>query len=452
MSPEEEQSPVILSVSALNRRGKKLLEEAFPSVWVTGEISNLATPASGHWYFTLKDDNAQVRCAVFRNVNFRARFKPRNGDQVVIRGKLSLYENRGEYQLIGQHLEAAGDGALQRAFEELKARLAAEGLFDQDRKKEIPAHPRHIAVITSPGGAAIHDILTVFRRRHASTQITVIPSLVQGKDAAQQLCAAVELANRQAKTLEPPIDTLLISRGGGSLEDLWSFNDEQLARAIVASDLPVVSAVGHETDFTISDLAADLRAPTPSAAAELLSPDSGELLLQLDRLRKRLARAIRQQVQLLSQQAQWLAKQLRHPGSRLQEQSQRLDELDLRLQRASNQLIGNARANWQFRHSRLLAATPKQLANQLQQRNFNLQQRLYRAIIQCLDNAGSTLQARSELLHSVSPLNTLQRGYAVVSTASGEMVRSSKQVGTGQEVTARLAEGRLKCRVEKVLD
>jgi exodeoxyribonuclease VII large subunit len=449
---EEEQSPTILSVSALNRQGKKLLEEAFPSVWVTGEISNLATPASGHWYFTLKDEHAQVRCAVFRNINFRVRFRPQNGDQVVICGRLSLYENRGEYQLIGQHLEAAGDGALQRAFEELKTRLAGEGLFDQDRKKTIPAHPRHIAVITSPSGAAIHDILTVFRRRHASTQITVIPSLVQGKEAVKQLCAAVETANRQAKAVQPAIDTLLISRGGGSLEDLWPFNNEQLARAIVASELPVVSAVGHETDFTIADLAADLRAPTPSAAAELLSPDSDELLLQLDSIRKRLARAITQRVQLLGQQAQWLAKQIRHPGSRLQEQSQRLDELDLRLQRAGTRLIARAGSNWQLRHARLLAATPKQLASQLHLRNNSLHQRLYRTIIQRLDYAGNALQARSELLHSVSPLNTLQRGYAVISTASGEMVRSSKQVTTGQEITARLAEGRLKCRVEKVLD
>src|SRR5690606_35272474 len=263
----------ILSVSQLNRRAKQLLETHLPLLWVEGELSNVSQPSSGHWYFTLKDDQAQVRCAMFRNRNMLVRFKPQQGQQVLVRARVSLYEGRGDYQLIAEHMEEAGTGALQRAFEALKAKLGAEGLFDEARKRPIPTLPRHIGVITSPTGAAIRDVLTVLERRFPSIPVTVIPVAVQGKESAPQIVRALELANRCGL-----FDVLLLTRGGGSLEDLWSFNEEAVARAVAASQLPVVCAVGHEVDFSIADFVADLRAPTPSAAAELMTPDGEDWL------------------------------------------------------------------------------------------------------------------------------------------------------------------------------
>jgi len=279
----------VLSVSDLNRYSRELLEAAFPSVWVEGEISNFSAPSSGHWYFTLKDSDAQVRCAMFRNRNLRARLRPANGDRVLVRGSVSLYTARGEYQLIAEELEAAGAGALQRALELLRQRLAAEGLFAPERKRALPPFPAHLGVITSATGAALHDILTVLRRRYPPLRVSVFPVPVQGEGAGAQIAAAIASANRVAATLDPPLDVLLVGRGGGSLEDLWAFNEEILARAIHASALPVVSAVGHETDFTIADFVADVRAPTPSAAAELLTPDRDTLLRSLAASRTRLA-------------------------------------------------------------------------------------------------------------------------------------------------------------------
>jgi exodeoxyribonuclease VII large subunit len=452
MNPDDNQPRIILSVGQLNRQSRQLLENHFQSIWVTGEISNLALPASGHWYFTLKDENAQIRCAVFRNMNFRLRFKPENGDQVLLRGKISLYENRGDYQLIGQHMEPVGDGALQRAFEQLKNKLAKEGLFEQSRKQDIPARPRHIAVITSAQGAAIHDILSVLRRRHANTLITIIPSQVQGDQAAGQLCAGITLANQQANKLTPKIDTLLISRGGGSLEDLWPFNEESVARAIATSKLPVVSAVGHETDFTIADLVADLRAPTPSAAAELLSPDSRELFLRLERAGQSLTKATHKHLQLLGQQTEWLRKRLRHPGNRLQEQAQRLDDIEQRLQRASQRVIQEASTALTVQGTRLNTLTPGHQITQYQLHNSGLKQRLYQSIAYRMKSARESMQNQAQLLNSISPLNTLQRGYAIVSDEQGEIVRSSSQVGPGEQITARLAAGQLECRVEKAID
>ncbi|MBR9882635.1 MAG: exodeoxyribonuclease VII large subunit, partial [Oceanospirillales bacterium] len=270
-----------LSVSALNRQVKSLLEHSFLSIQVIGEISNFARPSSGHWYFTLKDAKAQVRCAMFRNSNQRTGFVPREGDEVLVTARVSLYEGRGDYQLICERMEKSGLGQLQQAFDALKAKLDKEGLFDVARKRRLPPHPKHLGVVTSPSGAAIHDILTVLKRRFPGLPVTLYPTAVQGAEAAAQIVSAIELANRHNQC-----DVLIVGRGGGSLEDLWPFNEESVARAIVASAIPIVSAVGHEVDVSISDLCADQRAATPSAAAELLSPDRPALTLRLSQLKR----------------------------------------------------------------------------------------------------------------------------------------------------------------------
>jgi len=319
----------VLSVSLLNEQVRDLLENSFPHLWVEGEISNLAQPSSGHLYFTLKDAGAQIRAAMFRGNNRLLQFAPKNGQQVLVKARLSLYAPRGDYQLIVEQMEEAGLGALRRAFDELRLRLQAEGLFAAERKRPLPEHVRHLAVITSPTGAAIRDILSVLRRRFPGLPVTLLPVPVQGREAAPAIVRALALANAQ-----PQFDAILIARGGGSLEDLWAFNEEVVARAIAGSRLPVVSGVGHETDFTIADFVADVRAPTPSAAAELLSLDGAELLGSLEGFELLLARALHTQLQRLGQQLTHLRARLRHPGQRLHDLAQRLDELELRLQRA----------------------------------------------------------------------------------------------------------------------
>ena len=321
----------LLSVSQLNSRARLLLEDVFAQVWVEGEISNLAKPASGHLYFTLKDSQAQVRCALFRQNAARVRQALRDGLAVKVRGKVSLFEGRGDYQLIVDAVEPAGDGALRLAFEALKEKLAGEGLFAVERKRALPAHPQHIGIVSSPSGAVIRDIISVFRRRAPQVALTLVPSAVQGREATAQLVRALQLADRAG------FDAIILARGGGSLEDLWCFNEEAVARAVAACITPVVSAVGHETDVSISDFVADVRAPTPSAAAELLAPDSADLQRRLDSLRRRLL--LRMQGLLAQQRLRLdgLGRRLRHPGERLRQQAQRLDDLDMRLRRAGQQ-------------------------------------------------------------------------------------------------------------------
>ena len=321
----------VLSVSELNQRSRALVEQGFANIWVEGEISNFSAPSSGHWYFTLKDAGGQLRCAMFRNRNFRVRERPANGQKVLLNGGLSIYVARGEYQMIVEKLDDTGLRDLQRALEALKTKLAGEGLFATELKRDLPTLPRHVVVISSPTGAAIHDFLTVFRRRFPLTRITLIPSKVQGNEAAGELVEAVQLANRMGPHLQPPADVIVLTRGGGSLEDLWAFNDEQLARVVRASFLPVVSAVGHETDFSITDLVADYRAPTPSAAAETLSPDRESLSIQLQRESRKLSLALTRQLQHSLQRLDWLRHRLRHPATILRDQAQRVDELESRL-------------------------------------------------------------------------------------------------------------------------
>jgi exodeoxyribonuclease VII large subunit len=439
-----------LSISQLNRQAKRLLEGNFPSVWVEGEIANLAQPSSGHWYFSLKDSSAQVRCAMFRNSNARLRFKAEAGQQVMARAKLSLYEARGDYQLIVEHLELAGDGALARAFEELKNKLQAEGLFAAEHKKPLPSLPRHIAVVTSPTGAAIHDILTVLARRFPGIPVTILPTAVQGKTAAAEIAAAINTANRLAADQSYDFDVILCGRGGGSMEDLWAFNEEIVARAIYNSQLPVISAVGHEVDFTIADFVADERAATPSAAAELLSPDGAEMMASFASYEQWLCRNILAQLQNRQQQLASTQSRLRHPGSRLQDHSQRLDELELRMVNSWRNSSKQAGLSIALLRSRLQQQTPVHDIAQYKTRTASLYRRLEQLIELRLQKCQQQLANSSHLLDTVSPLATLKRGYSITTDDEGQVVVATDTIQTGQTLHTRLAQGSVSSKVIKV--
>lgn len=438
---------VALSVSQLNREVKTLLEHSFMTVQVEGEISNLARPSSGHWYFTLKDEQAQVRCAMFRNRNISVNFHPKEGDQVVILAKVSLYEGRGDFQLICDRMSESGTGRLQAAFEQLKARLAAEGLFEQGRKRPLPSSVACVGIVTSPTGAAIHDILQVLQRRCPGLPVALYPTAVQGNDATAQIVKAIELANRDKRC-----DVLIVGRGGGSLEDLWSFNEETVARAIAASAIPVVSAVGHEVDTSISDLVADLRAPTPSAAAELVSPDQAMQRRRLKTLTERMQRQLERIMSQHQVRLQHLTQRLRHPGERLREQSQRLDQLELRLQRALQRQLQQRRQGLdQLRH-RLERSSPQRLLQRKQQLVPPLQQRLHQAIQRRLQQKQQLLAAQVRQLHGVSPLATLQRGYAIVQNSDGQAISSTNQLQPGDKLITQLHHGRVFSTVDRTDD
>ncbi len=439
----------VLSVTTLNRLAKSLLEGHFPHVLVEGEISNLALPASGHWYFTLKDEGAQIRCAMFRNRNMGAGMRPRDGMQVQVRGRLSLYEGRGDYQLIAESVEEAGDGALRRRFEQLKQKLAAEGLFDAQRKRPLPAHVRHIGVITSPTGAVIRDILSVLRRRFPAIAITVLPVPVQGVEAPPAIVRAIATANRRAAELG--LDVLIVGRGGGSLEDLQAFNEESVARAIHGSELPVVSAVGHETDITIADFVADLRAPTPSAAAELLSPDQNELLQTLEGFTLLLRRLIGERLQHATRDLLWRIRQLKHPGRRLQEHAQTLDMLEGRLLRATRQRLANAGHRLHGMRQTLALHSPLTVIRQHGLRQAALQHRLQRALQQSLQRRQAALAGLARSLDSISPLQTLRRGYSITWTERHELVRDAQQLAPGQTLHTRLGSGAVRSTVVAIL-
>ena len=388
----------VYTVSRLNAEVRGVLE-GFPALWIEGEISNLARPASGHLYFSLKDPAAQVRCAMWRNRAQALRFALEDGQQVMLRARIGLYEPRGEFQLIVEAVEPAGDGLLRQRFEALRAKLAAEGLLDPARKRPLPLRPRRIGLVTSPSGAALHDVLTTLKRRCPALSVTLYPTAVQGARAVDEIVAALGRAGSRHEC-----DVVLLVRGGGSLEDLWSFNDERVARAIAACPVPVISGIGHEVDVTIADLVADLRAPTPTGAAELVSPDGAELLRRAAGLRQRLMsawqREHRLRVERLRDRARRLA--LQHPGARLAQRGQRLDELELRLTAA-------ARLALERRRARL----------------------------------GLAVQG----LGTLSPLATLARGYAIVTRADGRLLRAAGEVAIGDEVQARLGQGRLTARV-----
>ena len=428
----------VLSVSQLNRSVRQLLEQTLPMLWIEGEISNLARPGSGHWYLTLKDASAQVRCAMFRNSQARVRFTPSNGMQVLVRCKAGLYEGRGEFQLIIEHMEEAGSGALQRQFEQLKARLSDEGLFDTQHRQPLPTSIARIGVITSPSGAAIKDVLAVLARRFPATAVSIYPSLVQGDQAASQLVDAIQRANRDARC-----DVLLVTRGGGSLEDLWCFNEESVARAIFASRLPIVSAVGHEIDVTIADFVADHRAATPSAAAELLSPDRVEIDRQFNALRAQLADAIGRRIRDLQQRNDFLSQRLRHPGQRLGEQRRHLEHLIGRLLRAQNLSLDRRQLQLAALYSRAQRQHPQHAVKGHKDRLQRTMQRLHLGIAQRLQRAQQRYTQTTHLLDTVSPLKTVARGYAIVRDGRGAVVKSVTGVRSGDQLKAQVGDGEI---------
>jgi len=436
----------VLTPSALNRLVRELIEGALPMVWIEGEVCNFTRAASGHWYFSLKDAAAEVRCAMFARENARLRFRPGNGARVLARARVSLYEARGSFQLIVEQMEDAGEGALRRAFEELKAKLLAEGLFAESRKRPLPAFPRRLGVITSASGAAIRDVLSVARRRFALTEIEVLPVLVQGVEAPAQIAAMLRKA---AKV--PRYDVLLVTRGGGSLEDLAAFNDEAVARAIAESPVPVVSAVGHEVDFSISDFVADLRAPTPSAAAELILPEGDALTRMLAHLDSRLRTGRQRHAQNLMQKLDHLAVRLnnQHPKRRLAAGRERMLRAAERLLRSQPLTRERAVARVARAHMRLLSRHPQAWLAQLAQRNMDLQRRLFAAWRHDLDRRRQHLAEFARALNAVSPLDVLKRGYAILFDESGAVLRSARNVTPVARLRARLGDGELPLRVDE---
>ena len=442
-----ERSPDILTPGQLNTLARDLLESTFPLVWVEGELGNVSRPASGHLYFTLKDARAQVRAAMFKPKSQWLKFVPREGLRVLVRGRLTLYEARGDYQLILDHMEEAGEGALRRAYDELKARLEAEGLFDPARKRSLPAHVRRLAVITSPSGAAVRDVLSVLARRYPLLEVELLPSLVQGETAAAQITSLLRQADASGR-----YDVILLTRGGGSLEDLWAFNDEQLARAIAASNTPVVSAVGHETDFSLSDFAADLRAPTPSVAAELLVPDQRDLALRLRRLQQRLAQLQAHTLNQAMQRADRAALRLQahSPQSRLALLRHRQDAAFARLQANWRQQQQRRSARLAHAAAVLRGAQPQRQLGALRERLNALAPRAQAAMARHLQRDALHLRGIARSLEAVSPLATVARGYSILTRSDdGMLVRSHSQVQPGDRLQARLAEGALQLRVEE---
>ena len=448
--PPQFEGEKVLSVTNLNRMAKLLLEDNFPAVVVEGEISNLATPASGHWYLTLKDKTSQIRCAMFVNRNRLVRFKPQNGKQIIVRGRLSIYEGRGDYQLIADSMEDSGDGALRRAFEELKSKLQTIGLFDEDAKQEVHSSYDHIGVVTSPTGAAIRDILSVFERRFPATLVTLFPVSVQGAEAKQEIVNAIETANRLRGKLG--VQALIISRGGGSLEDLQAFNEEDVAQAIFASDLPITSAVGHEIDFTIADFVADLRAPTPSAAAEQLSPSQFEYLEILQSYLQQFTRAIGKRLQSTDRTLALMYRQLKRPDRRLQEHAQKLDRFEGQLQLAIRNRIALQHSELLQRKRGLQFSTPLSRIRQLLDQVGAKLKTMERSMQADVQIRQAKLSELSRGLEAVSPLNTLSRGYSITYNADMKVIRQSDDVKIGSEITSRLKKGSIVSTVKATLN
>jgi exodeoxyribonuclease VII large subunit len=438
----------IISVTQLNRQTSQLLSEHFLSVLVEGELSNTTQPASGHLYFTLKDANAQVRCAMFRTQQRRLDFKPENGKQVIVRAQVSLYEPRGDYQLIVEHIEEAGNGALRRAFDALKQKLSDQGWFDAAHKKSLPLLPIAIGVITSPSGAAIRDILTVLRRRFAAIPVVIYPVSVQGDNAKHEISRAIATANQLKQC-----DVIILGRGGGSLEDLWVFNEELVAKAIFTSEIPIISAVGHETDFTIADFVADLRAATPSAAAEHASPDQRQWLSRFIQLEAQLQQQLQRKLNQKQQTLDWLSQRLQqqHPGQKLARNGRCLIELESRLKLAIQTRLRYLNGNVDGKVSKLWQHNPITLINSHKQRHEFLKLRLFAATTHKLEQLKQHLLISSQTLHAVSPLATLCRGYAmVIDPSTGEIIRSTHQLSIGDIVQTRIGQGRYTSQVKTI--
>ena len=434
----------IHSVSSLNRAAKSILETGLGVIWLSGEISNLTIAVSGHWYFTLKDHSAQVRCAMFKGHNRRTGFTPKHGQQVLVRGKLSLYEARGDYQLIVESMAPEGDGLLKQQFEELKFKLAAEGLFSESHKKPLPQLIKRIGIITSSTGAALHDILSILKRRDPRLAVIIYPSLVQGVGSAASVVAQIQLANARNEC-----DLLIVGRGGGSLEDLWCFNEAVVAYAIYDSQLPIISAVGHEIDISIADFVADARAATPSAAAELISQNKAFHQTQLDTFTNRIKQAIQARLQLKSHQHALLQEKLLnlHPKHKLQQQTLQLDELSLRLQHALKATINDKKQHAQTLQSALLQHSPERFISVEQQKQKQLQHRLIHAGQTTLDQKTRLLQSKISELNAVSPLATLARGYAIVKDPQGKVTTDPATLKAGDKIDIHVHKGEFKAQV-----
>jgi len=435
----------VYTVGRLNREVRLLIEHGMPSLWVEGELTNFSRPASGHWYFTLKDRDAQVRCAMFRQRNMALRFVPRDGQLVLARVRVGLYEPRGEYQLQVEHLEDSGVGALRREFDRLREKLQTEGLFASELKRPLPTLPTRIGVVTSPTGAAIRDILHILARRFAAVPVVIYPTAVQGKDAVPQLLAALSQASARQEC-----DVLIVARGGGSMEDLWAFNDEAVARAIRAAPMPVVTGIGHEIDFTIADFVADVRAPTPSGAAELVVPDSSAWRSTLIKLAHRLQQTFARRLQDDRGSLQQLRRrlQLTHPGQRVNQGAQRLDELTQRLTATWSLQMSQRGTRLHRLEARLAAVSPRHHLEILRDRLTRLDNRLRHTWSQEWQQRQQRLALAARTLNAVSPLAVLDRGYALVTLANtGHLVRDASEAPIGSIIDARVAEGHLRAQV-----
>lgn len=434
----------IYTVSRLNAEVRLLLENEMGIVWLVGEISNLTMATSGHWYFTLKDRQAQVKCAMFKGNNRRVTFRPANGNQVLVRARLSLYEPRGDYQIIVESMQPEGDGLLQQQFEKLKMQLAAEGLFAASLKKPLPEQPRRVGVVTSSTGAALHDILHVLKRRDPSLPVVIYPTQVQGKDAAIQIAQAIGRANSRNEC-----DVLIVGRGGGSLEDLWCFNEEIVARTIAASTIPIVSAVGHEIDVTIADFVADVRAPTPSAAAELVSRDTSVRVQQLSQRTDRLAHAFSRHLSRSQEQLTRLQHRLalQHPKARIQHQAQQLDELKRRLHQSMRYRLQTDAQRLDRALEKLERYSPvNQIPGQKALLGY-MEQRLIDAMRRQLRQHQHALTLKMETLDAVSPLATLARGYSITRNERGEVIRSVSMLKSGDQIISSFGDGEIQSTV-----
>ena len=436
-------SPTIYQVSDLTNEMRRLMETSYPEIWIEGELSSLSTPASGHLYFSLKDNQSQLRCAMFKGRASINRYRPKAGDLVRVRAKISIYPARGDLQCIVQHIEEAGEGLLQRRFEELKNALNQQGLFDQTHKKSIPAHPKHIGIVTSPSGAAVKDILSTLKRRCPGIPVTIYPATVQGDTASKSIISAISNAVQHKQC-----DVMILSRGGGSMEDLWCFNEEQLAKTIFGCPIPVVSGVGHEVDITIADLVADLRAPTPTAAAELISPDTSHLLANLQSMHFRLPRSMERILQRSAQQVDISARQLVHPSQQLRQKRSDLENITKRLGHS-------IKRNSSWHQSKLKQCkqrfnTPRKLAIQKKNKVEALAQRLKLSQNNQFAQLSQKFDSLGEQLNLVSPLATLGRGFSIARDQSDAILRSKNQIKTDQSIEVQLSDGKLDCTVTSI--
>jgi exodeoxyribonuclease VII large subunit len=446
MFPAQTTAKNILTVSKLNRLARSVLEAEIGQIWLSAEISNFVAASSGHWYFTLKDDRAQVKGAMFKGANRKVHQKPKEGDKVLVKANISLYEPRGDYQIIVEHMEPEGEGQLKQQFEMLKRQLASEGIFAQEYKKPIPETVLNVGIVTSPTGAALHDILTVLQRRNPAIEVVIYPSQVQGDSAVSLICTAITQAN-----LRNEVDVLIVGRGGGSLEDLWCFNSEQVARTIFASTIPVISAVGHEIDVSIADFVADMRAPTPSAAAELVSQDQSALHNKTLVLQDKLIKALSRLQQGLVHHHQTVKQRLlqNHPQKQLEQKSQYVDQLQATLQSAFKQRLTQAKQRQKHIYSRLSLSSPQRLLQRHQIRLQELQTKLQRSCKQLVDNKQQKLLNNMHLLDTVSPLATLARGYSI-SFKQGKIVKSIQQVQVGDVLVTRLENGEVHSDINQI--